>query len=234
MEARRPGQFLEEQIQRKAMIAGACVAVVWALAALGFRWWPASLVVIPAVFAVDRLVRDGRRLDPSRQLGGLEGEQLAGAALVAMAPQGVLAVHDLVLERGNVDHVAIAPSGVFAIEVKHLSGGRFHIRRGMGLMQGDRPADRHAAQARRNASAVHELLVGSGIDVWVSPILVSTKADVWRGGFRIGRVHVLPLDHLRDALFEGPEQLSDLRRQLIFETLLAADAGHRHGSRGPS
>ncbi|MEP6476052.1 MAG: nuclease-related domain-containing protein [Actinomycetota bacterium] len=228
MDARRPGQFLEEQIQRKAMIAGAGVALVWGLAALGwFRWWPAALIVIPAVFLVDRLVRDGRRLDPSRQLGGLEGEQLAGAALVELAPQGVLAVHDLSLERGNVDHVAITPSGVFAIEVKHLAGGRFYIRRGMGLMQGDRPADRHAAQARRNASTVHDLLAESGIDVWVDPLLVSTKADVWRGAFRIGRVHVLTLERLRDALFEGPECLDASRRQLIFETLLAADAGHR-------
>ncbi len=227
MDARRPGQFLEEQIQRKAMIAGACVALVWALAALGFRWWPFALVVLPAVFAVDRQVRDGRHLDPSRQLGGLEGEQLAGAALAALAPQGVLAVHDLNVPRGNVDHVAIAPSGVFAIEVKHLSGGRFHIRRGMGLMQGNRPADRHAAQARRNASAVHDLLAGSGIDVWVSPMLVSTKAEVWRGGFRIGHVHVLPLEHLREALFHGPDQLAESRRRVIFETLLAADARGR-------
>jgi Nuclease-related domain len=227
MDARRPGQFLEEQIQRKAMIAGACLALVWALDALGFRWWPAALVVIPAVFALDRQVRDGRRLDPSRQLGGLEGEQLAGAALVELAPQGVLAVHDLNLGRGNVDHVAITPSGVYAIEVKHLSGGRFHVRRGVGLMQGNRPADRHAAQARRNASAVHEVLAGSGIDVWVSPMLVSTKADVWRGGFRMGPVHVLTLERLPEELFDGPEHLSEPRRRLIFDALLAADAGRR-------
>jgi hypothetical protein len=227
MEARRPGQFLEEQIQRKAMMAGACVALVWAVAALGFRWWPAALVVIPAVFAVDRQVRDGRRLDPSRQLGGLAGEQLAGAALVAMAPQGVLAVHDLDVGRGNVDHVAITPSGVFALEVKHLSGGRFHVRRGVGLMQGNRPADRHAAQARRNASAVHDLLAGSGIDVWVSPMLVSTKADVWRGSFRIGQVHVLTLEHLCDALFDGDEQLDESRRRTIFDALLETGAGRR-------
>lgn len=227
MDPRRPGQFLEEQIQRKAMIAGACVALVWAVAALGFRWWPFALVVLPAVFAVDRQVRDGRHLDPSRQMGGLEGEQLAGAALGELAPQGVLTVHDLNVPRGNVDHVAITPSGVFAIEVKHLSGGRFYVRRGMGLMQGNRPADRHAAQARRNASAVHDLLAGAGIEVWVSPMLVSTKADVWRGAFRIGQVQVLRLERLRDALFEGREQLEEPRRRLIFETLLAADAGRR-------
>ena len=220
MEARRPGQFLEEQIQLKSMVAGACVALVWGLAALGFRWWPAAIAVLPAVFALDRQVRDGRRLDVSRQLEGLEGERLVGAALRGLASQGVLALHDLDVPRGNVDHVAITPSGVYAIEVKHLSGGRFHVRRGTGLMQGSRPADRHAAQARRNAHALHERLLELGIDVWVSPVLMSTKADVWRDGFRIGRVHVIPLEGLQRTVCGEAERLSEAERRRIHGALV--------------
>jgi hypothetical protein len=220
MSARRPGQFLEEQIQRKAMIAGVCIAFAWGLAALGLEWWPISLVVIPVVFVVDRQGRNGGRLDTSRQVYGLEGERRVGAALEGLAPQGVLAVHDLDLGRGNVDHVAVSPQGVFAIEVKHMSGGRYHLRRGTGLMQGNRPADRHAAQARRNATAVHDLLVASGIDVWVDPLLVSTKAEVWRGGFRTGRVHVLAFEGLAGALTAGPEVLDERQRAQIHRILL--------------
>jgi nuclease-like protein len=220
MDARRPGQFLEEQIQRKAMIAGACVALVWGLAAFGFRWWPAALLVMPAVFALDRQIRDGRRLDTSRQLDGLEGERLVGAALEGLASQSVLVVHDLHVGRGNVDHVAISPCGVFAIEVKHLRGGRFHVRRGTGLMQGSRPADGHAAQARRNAQAVHDQLLRVGQDVWVTPVLVSTRADVWRDGFHIGPVLVLPLERLRSAVCGAPERLGEIQRQRIHEALL--------------
>jgi hypothetical protein len=223
MNARRPGQFLEEQIQRKAMIAGVCIACSWGLAALGLEWWPISLAVIPAVFVIDRQGRNGGRLDASRQLDGLEGERRAGAVLEDLAPRGVLAVHDLDVGRGNADHVAISPQGVFAIEVKHLSGGRFHLRRGVGLMQGSRPADRHAAQARRNASAVHDLLLRSGIDLWVQPMLLSTKAEVWRGGFRIGPVHVLAPEALPDALTAGPEQLDEPERRRIHRILLAGD-----------
>ena len=221
MDARRPGQFLEEQIQRKAMAAGACVAFAWGLAALGVRWWPASLAVLPVVFVVDRQVRDGRRLDATRQLDGLEGEHLAGAALAELQPEGVLALHDLDVGRGNVDHVAISPAGVFALEVKHLSGGRFHVRKGSGLMQGNRPADAHAAQARRNALAVRELLGRSGIDVRVTPVLVSTKAEVWRGGFDLGPVRVAPLEGVRAAVCGGPAKLSETERQEIYAALLA-------------
>lgn len=223
MNPRRPGQFLEEQIQRKAMIAGVCIAFAWGLAALGLEWWPVALAVIPVVFVVDRQGRNGGRLDATRQLVGLEGERRAGAVLEELAARGVLAVHDLSVGRGNVDHVAISAQGVFAIEVKHLSGGRFHLRRGVGLMQGSRPADGHAAQSRRNATAVHELLLRSGIDLWVQPMLLSTKAEVWKGGFRIGPVHVLAPDALPDALTSGPEQLDDQQRHRIQQVLLAGD-----------
>jgi hypothetical protein len=227
MVPRRPGQFLEERIERKALLAGACIAVVWTLAGLGFRWWPLSLVVVPAVLVVDRQIRDGRRLDPARELDGLEGERMVGEALEALAPRGVVAVHDLALERGNVDHVAITPQGVYAIEVKHLRGGRFHIRRGRGLMQGNRPADAHAAQARRSAAALHDLLLDAGFDAWVHPVLVSTKADVWKNGFRIGKVEVVPPAALEDVLFAGPPVYDAARRDGIRAALLgdAAAAG---------
>ncbi len=223
MTPRRPGQFLEEQIQRKAMIAGVCIALAWGLAAAGLEWWPVALAVIPFVFVVDRQGRNGGRLDASRQQVGLEGERRAGAILEDLAPRGVLAVHDLDVGRGNVDHVAISPQGVFAIEVKHLSGGRFHLRRGIGLMQGSRPADAHAAQARRSATAVHAFLLRSGIDLWVQPMLLSTKAEVWRGGFRIGPVHVLAPDALPNALTDGPEQLDEQQRRRIHRLLLTGD-----------
>jgi hypothetical protein len=227
---RRPGQFLEERIERKALLAGASIAVVWVVAGLGFRWWPLSLAVAPAVFLVDRQIRDGRRLDPARELDGLQGELIVGEALEALAPRGVLAVHDLALERGNVDHVAITPHGVFAIEVKHLRGGRFHVRRGRGLMQGNRPADAHAAQARRNASAVHDLLLGAGLDLWVHPVLVSTKADVWRDGFRLGKVDVVPPEALEGVLFAGPQRFDSAERDGIRAALLgpAGAAGGSH------
>ena len=220
MVPRRPGQFLEEQIERKALLAGACIAFVWVVAGLGFRWWPLSLAVAPAVFVVDRQIRGGRRLDPARELDGLQGERLAGEALEELGPRGVVAVHDLALTRGNVDHVAISPHGVFAIEVKHLRGGRFHVRRGRGLMQGNRPADAHAAQTRRSASAIHDLLLEAGIDLWVHPVLVSTKAEVWRGGFRIGKVQVVPPEALGALLFAGPELFDARRREEIRAVLL--------------
>ena len=70
---------------------------------------------------------------------------------------------------------------------------------------------------------MHELLLRSGIDVWVQPMLLSTKAEVWKGGFRIGPVHVLAPEALPDALTSGPEQLDDQQRRRIHRVLLAGD-----------
>jgi hypothetical protein len=70
---------------------------------------------------------------------------------------------------------------------------------------------------------VHQFLLRSGIDLWVQPMLLSTKAEVWRGGFRIGPVHVLAPDALPDALTTGPEQLDEQLRRRIYRLLLTGD-----------
>ena len=47
MNPRRPGQFLEEQIQRKAMIAGVCIALAWGLALNGLVSFGVPSKVLP-------------------------------------------------------------------------------------------------------------------------------------------------------------------------------------------
>jgi hypothetical protein len=94
----------------------------------------------------------------------------------------MLSVQDLELGRGNVDHAAIAPSGVFAIETNHWQG-RFARRRGELIHnEFDHPEVRK--QTMGSALAVHDLLAEAGIDVWATPLLVSTVAEVWKATSR--------------------------------------------------
>jgi hypothetical protein len=226
MDPRRPGQFLEERIERKALILGAGIALTWILALLGARYWPLALAVIPLVLFLDRQLRDGRRLDPVRELHGLEGERIVGELLDGLARKGVLVVHDLDLGRGNIDHVAITMHGVFAIEVKHLQGGRFHLRKGNVLMQGNRNADGYAKQARRGASLVREALVAEGVeDIWVQPVLVSSRAEVWKDGFRVGKVEVVPAAGLGRVLLSGPIRIDQAQQMRIRAALLQHGPG---------
>lgn len=77
-----------------------------------------ELAALAAMVGVDRVY--SRRFD--RWLQGAEGEESVGTVLEGLETQGWYAVHDVSLGRGNVDHVAIGPGGIFAIETKSHRG----------------------------------------------------------------------------------------------------------------
>ena len=55
---------------------------------------------------------------------GADGERAVGRLLDELADAGVCAVHDRRMPGtlGNIDHIAIAPSGVYVIDAKNYSG----------------------------------------------------------------------------------------------------------------
>ena len=222
MIARRPGQFLAERVNRKFQIGLSLIGAFIALDLISFAWHPLLVVTLAVGLFVWGLVENGGRYDFDNDRKGLAGELIVGEALESMASRGVLAVHDVNLGWGNIDHVAISPHGVFAIEVKHLSGDPFYPKNGH-LMRGRWPEDRYAVQASRGARQVRDVLRASGLDLWVGALLVSTKAEVWRSGFEVSRVRVLPPDRLASELFRGPEKLTAEQVGRAHEALLAAD-----------
>jgi Nuclease-related domain len=54
----------------------------------------------------------------NQQIQGRRGEQHVAALLDALRADGWRILHDLDTGRGNIDHVAIGPGGVFVIETK--------------------------------------------------------------------------------------------------------------------
>ena len=69
-----------------------------------------------AVWRIRRLRLWARRLKQ-----GLEGERVVGQFLEGLRADGYLVLHDIEQDRGNIDHVLIGPTGVFAIETKTIS-----------------------------------------------------------------------------------------------------------------
>lgn len=51
---------------------------------------------------------------------GLDGEIFVGAALNRLSEAGCRVFHDVTLSHGNVDHVVVSQSGVFAVETKMI------------------------------------------------------------------------------------------------------------------
>lgn len=89
---------------------------------------PLSWVFIGVIYAgavgffITRLYRTTRKLRMKRL--GLSGERLVGHELANLYRSGFYVFHDCPLEFGNIDHIAVGPSGVYAIETKFKRKGK--------------------------------------------------------------------------------------------------------------
>ena len=101
-------------------------------------------------------------------------------------------IHDVSLGRGNVDHIAIGPGGVFTVETKSHPGpvqvGRVH-----GAVLGQAQAQRRAIE---RATGKH-----------VEPLLVYSRAWVDRPLSRRKGVRVVPARMLLGYLDRQPQRL---------------------------
>jgi Nuclease-related domain len=103
------------------LVLSALAALLAAGPVFGLRGLPLVLFELTAIGA---MVAANRWYSPQigRWLRGAEGERQVGAALAELTADGWLALHDVSLGRGNVDHILIGPGGIFTIETKSHRG----------------------------------------------------------------------------------------------------------------
>jgi hypothetical protein len=145
--------------------------------------WPRTTLLVLAsavvlIMAVRKILVITARLDRLRL--GLDGEVAVGQELNKVMRQGAAVFHDFPAEDFNIDHVVIAPQGVFAIETKGFSkpkndGGTDDAT---VVYDGKRLAFPHWSssapleQAARNAKWLADWLARStGTPVAVTPVL---------------------------------------------------------------
>jgi hypothetical protein len=126
-----------------------------------------------AVKAATSLLAPSRREVAWRK--GAEGERIVGSALDALCGGGVASVlHDRKIpgSRANIDHIVVAPTGVFAVDAKRYSG-RLEVRaRGREIWIKGRNRSRLLEQGNRQARVVAAVLTRAGLgDVPVTPVL---------------------------------------------------------------
>ena len=82
------------------------------------------------VLAIAFFIGVDRRVLPfiDRWDRGARGEEEVGAILDGIDDRGWFSIHDVSIGRGNIDHIAIGPAGVFTIETKHRRGS-IHLDR---------------------------------------------------------------------------------------------------------
>jgi hypothetical protein len=103
------------------LVLGAFVALLAAGPVFGLSGLP---LVLFELTAIGTMFAANRWYSPriGRWLRGAEGERQVGAALAELTADGWMAIHDVSLGRGNVDHIVIGPGGIFTIETKSHRG----------------------------------------------------------------------------------------------------------------
>lgn len=173
---RNPGQSLEEEIEQvrddqllpRVMVASFAVAFAayeWARSLLDIPPQPVAmtfLALATGVYALHRFPKGLQHLRLLRQ--GLDGERFVGQYLEAYRREGWHVLHDIPGKGFNVDHVIIAPQGIFVVETKTYSKptrgkatAQFDGKR--LLVNGFAPERDPVGQARAVRDWVRDLLV---------------------------------------------------------------------------
>lgn len=165
---------------------------------------------------------DAKIRDAERTWGaGARAEAAVGDELERLRWAGFEVFHDVPARGiGNIDHVAVGPQGIFAVETKSHGGRVEAIPDGRRLLllrgrKGEPPRvvpQGFAEQARREAEALSELLAERGFFSRrypeVFPVLCFTRAWVERRGLRVAGVAVTKASWLAEELADGPRRLS--------------------------
>jgi hypothetical protein len=181
---------------------GASLAVGAVLAVLGVRWWWCSSAGLALVALADRLTSHGRRFDPYPWERGLDGELKVSQILSDLEDHGFLIVEHIDIGYGDVDHVVIGPTGVFAVETNNWSG-RVTAANGI-LLRNGQPADASGRQAVRGAIAIRERVRTR----WVEAILVCPSAEVVGEPIDLGNVLVVSGTRLNALISNRPARMT--------------------------
>jgi nuclease-like protein len=203
---RKPAEFLRSQLRLRIAVFAATIAVATSLALVGIRWWPATFAALGLLFVLERQARKGRVLDLERLQRGILGEEAVADALAGL-PSSYWVLHGITTGHGDVDHVVIGPTGVFALETKAWQG-KFYRSRGQLYCNG-KPAEHVLRQARGAAGQVRELLLEAGIDEWVEAVVVAARASVSRSPVRFRKSYVISIKDLVSFVTDRPHSLSN-------------------------
>lgn len=235
---RPPGHGLREKLEEGRLDSMVEVAVLLFVPGVTFAWLYLQLTltrqpVTMVTFAIAligvigftqhqirKMWRGAEQLDKLRL--GLDAELAVGQELDQLLREGAVVFHDLPAEKFNIDHVVIAPQGVFAIETKGFSkpnrkGGAADatvVFDGNALVFPDWSSSKPIEQAERQAKWLASWLTSAtGEAVMVAPVLALPGWFVDRKGR--GAVLVFSGKELRGHLLKARTAQPLAREQML-------------------
>lgn len=130
----------------------------------GFRAFYAGVAVASVLWLIQIWVRDYS--GAHRAAHGADGEENTATVLRSLERNGWRVIHDIEFSGFNVDHVAVGPSGIYAIETKNTSAhwNLTSARNGQYLADA-------IDQARFGARKIR-LLLNEGAQLPVTPVVI--------------------------------------------------------------
>ncbi|HUN78351.1 MAG TPA: nuclease-related domain-containing protein [Solirubrobacteraceae bacterium] len=214
--ARAPGQYTRSIVHRlrlRTLLMLGALAVETTLVGRRFGWQNprflgAEVALLVGIFVISRYLLP---LVDRHHRGAL-GEEHVGRLLDDLGEGGWHTIHDVSLGRGNVDHIAVGPGGIFTVETKSHPGP-IHVARLHGSTLGQAQAARRVVE---RATGEH-----------VEPLLVYSRAWVDRPLHRRRGVRVVPARMLRGYLRRQPQRLDGERVDHALRALAEAARAQR-------
>lgn len=172
------------------------------------------------VFATWRVCRgQSRRIDEYERKRmnwrrGALGEQAISDVLESL-PENYFVLNDVRTSCGNLDHVVVGPTGLFAIETKNWRGVVTPDGQGELLTNGS-PCSKPEVRKflRRTMLVRDQIIILSGRDVYVRAVMVFPKARVEASFGSTGKVHCVTderlCSYIEDAAFSHKLRASDV------------------------
>ena len=167
---------------------------------------------------------------------GAQGEKRTAQALAPLRRKGWILLHDLPdgpdRRRGNLDHLAIGPGGVYLLDTKWLGGIALVDGDVVRVQRKDDPddsylMDRLAGSIRGKAAAVKREIAQTGVP-WVQGVVVFWN-DFDPGVLDTGNPIYVSGERLRDWLLSRPKLLNQDQLHRIAQAVqqTRAPAGRR-------
>ncbi|MCW4001412.1 MAG: NERD domain-containing protein [Candidatus Bathyarchaeota archaeon] len=177
--------YLKNQTRKNLAKAALCI-LIFAAALFGLAWRVLSTLQVgqlEAVWLVFSLLPLGASYFYLRKYriyrGGWEGEKQVAQHLNRMLSDDFYLINDLYLgSGGDIDHVVLAPSGVYVLETKNWRG-TVSCRGDEWQREGKHASASPSLQVKRNAAKIKRLIGNApalrSLDVWVEGIVVLTN-----------------------------------------------------------
>jgi len=153
---------------------------------------------------------------PDTRRGAVAEEE--DSNLLGELPAGYFVVHDIVTQRGNIDHIVISTKGILTIETKSHRG--VVGCEGEMLTRDGKPFEKDfIKQAWAQAYSIRDHLTEKGVcNLRPQPVIVFTDADV-QVNKKVRGVHILGIKDLQ-AFLEGlPAWMSERLSKGIIDCL---------------